>query len=262
MVDIERQEQPKAERIIQLGEEFHPFDPKYVKRKMYSLRNVESFYIGIPHVEEFYSPRIALDIENKYRVFSAVTARYGLPNYYDRPVGILHQDYKGVKKHNVLTPFNSKSGYQINSRDFDATRRLDKVKAILGGKTREQRQHRDVDVPLILSAGAYSEYPAELPIPMVLALRMQVFFGEKSFEAGPAEAAQSGGKIAFQFNHFYPTDKGPLSVLELDHPEYSIENLLEYDLGVGLHIFLPSDSERLSQIGAKFVLAEQEPQKA
>lgn len=260
MVDIERQEQPKAERIIQLGEEFHPFDPKYVQKKIHSSKYAK-LEGGIPHIEVFYSPRIVLDLENKYRVSSTVSAQYGLPYYHDGPVGRLHQDYGALAKHNVLTPFDPKSGYQINSQDFNIAHRIDKVRRAISKQVRREQQYRNVDVPLKLFAPASTEFPFKLPLNMIEALKMQVFFGEKSFEAavGPGITAASG--YTFYFDVFYPTDKGPLSTTNKGD---RLDTLEDTGLGLreGLYIFLPSDSEKLSQIRAKFVLAEQDPQKA
>lgn len=260
MGNIEQEQSPKAEkRIIRLGDEFHPFDPKYTKSFTSQSRNIMR---GGVSIEEFDSGQIVLDIGNKHQVHFSLTAIHGLPTMEYSYAHGGYVLYGGVQEYNVLTPFDPKSGYQINGSDFNIADRLDKVRA-MSGKTREGRLYRKTDFPLKLHADAVTKYPNRLPPNMVFALKMQIFFGEESFEASLAPTVTSrGNEITFGFDVFYPTSKGTLSTPRnpFDDPaEYTLENL-RLGLRKGLYVFLPSDLEKLTQIRAKLVLDQQKPQ--
>ncbi len=220
----ERKElQSKSERVIALGEEFQPFDPKY----------------ATPNIIYHDKPSIQLKIDDNLKIPIRISAY------------ICH-----AQKINSITPFEPELGYIIDSEDLNLESRLVKIRRL----DKELRQDIDFGkAPLNLSIGSGGSMLNELGLnregllygyefsqemlDLFKRLRILIFFPESRFEARPK---LDRGEISFQ--DYYPIDARPLPIPET----YSTLDPRE-----GFSLLLPSDPEKLAQIRARFVMVEE-----
>lgn len=239
MDNIPEREQPKPERIVSLGEDFSLFDPEYT---ILSRSQNE--------VTIFKSP-IKLNLENNLQTPLNIHA-------------LTSPTYKGES----ITPFDPELGYQIDSEDLKLETRVQKMKRL------HDVLNRKIDfskAPLYLAIYKYdfdSTYRLNLNeeskrdsvvaenlfsqemFDLLKRLRALVSFpeGKGAFEAKSSLKELEHGSI--MFDNFYPIDSGPLPT-----PAEDAGIIRE-----GFNLFLPSDPGKLSQIKARFVLAEEQPE--
>jgi len=231
MDNIIEQEQPKQERLITLGEEFSLFDPKYTNEDFNPNLNVDQFRSQIKlNVEE-----VNIPITN-----------YAVPS----------RSPKGQS----ITPFNPELGYQIDSEDLTLESRIAKMRRL----DKELRQNIDfakapLNIDILSPNYALHELglnrknqmagytSSQKMLDLSRRLRVVVIFPKSRFEAFPWETSLFLGEV--QFRLFYPIDSGPLPISKT----YSISGPQE-----GFSLYVPSDQEKLAQIRAKFVLADEQ----
>lgn len=166
----------------------------------------------------------------------------------------------------AIAPFNPDIGYQIDSRDFTLESRIRKIQdlgidnldsfidfakapfnLIIGGGKRTLRESG-------LSRLSLRRFPQCEFYPEVLsllkAMRLLLFFPGGSFEAKPDEDSLEDGQLSFE--DFLPQDSPPLPIATDD-------DKWKRFLNKGFWLFVPSDPKKLSEIRARFVLADQEP---
>ena len=240
----EATEQPKPERTVSLGEEFHPFDPKYTVYRPEIRGSYEEIPIKSPIQLNLEGTNFPLEIEassHSDRLFN----NWGM----------------------CITPFDPELGYQIDSDDLNLATRRKKLKR-LGDKLLETINSEKAPYLFQMSAiernlnkvglnkkRAEDTYEYEFPkdtIDLLRRLRLHVFFPKLRFEGKIDELFIKDGSI--HFFDFYPADTGPLPVGD---EEIDVEGWLIRD---GLFLALPSDPEKLAQIRARFVLVEEQPQ--
>lgn len=251
MDNIPEKEQPKPERVVSLGEEFQPFDPRYLKRE---------YRREIPR--EFRS-EIVLNTENGLKIHIDINT-YGLKRIKGR----------------AITPFEPELGYQIDSEDLKLESRLAKIERL---KTQLEQDIDFVKAPLLLSIymsdsdytllyewglnkEQIAEYRKEIP-KLLRKLRILISFPTSRFEA---RANENQHLNITDWSLFYPIDSGPLPTSEppiplarkLEIPEIGESFPFILDIGEGFSLFLPSDLQKLAQIRARFVLAEEKPEEA
>jgi len=234
MDNIPEREQPKPERTVKLGEEFQLFDPKHVH-----IRNYDRFSL--------FDYKFLLNIEDDFQL----------------PFGVYAADIEeGIenKKGDYLLPFGPRDdGYHIDPEDFNIETRREKLKRL------QEELQKPLDLtknPLWLLIdtneeeltklglnkykGDNYEFPYKM-LDLLKRLRITLKTPGGSFEAMPLPDYKRSGEVIFA--SFYPADFGPLAA--------NRENFSEP--GEGLNLGLPSDLEKLAQIRARFVLAEEEP---
>ena len=173
-------------------------------------------------------------------------------------------------RYRVITPFTPEEGYRITNEDLDPKSRVEKWKRVVQSKLMD---FVDMEkAPLVLYIIAYTRNLIELELiykrpdplkphlpPSIIVfkpeakallqrLRLQLFFPNSAFEA----KAHLSDEISFE--QFYPLDTGPL-------PEAPYMELNQHT-PEGYHLQLPSNPEKLSQIRARFILANQENEEA
>lgn len=171
---------------------------------------------------------------------------------------IYEDNYRG----NVLLPFSpEEESYPITSEDFDYDMRLKKLERMRQELDKFiDRNKNPIDFylnapdyelnKLGLSEKVVKEHSTEYkPLPEMLDLFKRLRFildaPKARLEAKPSSYFLKEGNVDFM--SFYPVDSRPLA----DTPRYE-------DREGGLVLSLPSDPEKLAQIWAKFVLAEEE----
>ena len=232
MDNITEQEQPKPERVIQLGQEFQPFDPKYAKPGRSSFVGINNFI-----------SQVKLNLGNDLNI----------------PFDVNTSGSKS-RKIVAITPFDPEVGYQIDSEDLKLETRLQKIERL------KEELNKNIDfqkAPLSLnvSCDSYtlnklglnigegyssSKFSQEM-LTILRKLRLYAFFPKGRFETRPWEISLGLGEI--RFNSYYPIDTGPLPALE--HTERNVHE--------GFYLFLPSDPEKLAQIRARFVMVDEQP---
>jgi len=228
MDNIPEREQSKSERVISLGEKFQPFDPRYLTKNRFDSS-------------------IILNMGNRFKIPFKIDAIF-----------IYEENYRG----NVLLPFGpEEESYPINSEDFDYDMRLKKLERM--SEELDKFIDRDKNpIDFLLNARDYelnklglnekhgAEYlPSLEMLDLFKGLRFILDAPKARLEARPNSHFLKEGDVNFMT--FYPVDSGPLA----DTPRYE-------DREGGLVLSLPSDPEKLAQIWAKFVLAEEEPREA
>ena len=159
-----------------------------------------------------------------------------------------------TNKANAITPFNQQLGYQIDPDDLNIDMRVIKHESLV-----KKGDHIDFS-----KAPNYIEFRnlfsnINVPISQTMlnlfkTIRLYAFFPTSKYESKPNERllktlSELKGLL---FNSFYPVDVVPL-------PKGNIPPSLI--LHEGLNLYVPSDPEKLSQIRATFVLAEEQPEK-
>ena len=244
MDNIPEREQPKPERVIQLNQEFHPFDPKYtVDRKPYFPRSPQSQSI---------ESSIQLNLEGANFPLRIEASNYSNPLF----------NHWGQ----VMTPFDPELGYQIDYDDLNLATRREKINRLGAPKLFETIDPKKApylfemftigkhlnEVGLNKKRGVDKfEFPKDTK-DLLRKLRLHVFFPKLKFEGKISEYDIENGWI--NFSHFYPADSGPLA--EGKYEDIGDE---EWFTQESLFLFLPSDPEKLAQIRARFVLVEEEP---
>lgn len=221
MDNIQEREQPKPERAVSLDQDFDLFDPRYTEKNR-----------GRYEVDRFDSS-IKLNIDN-------------LQINFNIDAHVFRANSKGY----TITPFDPELGYQINSEDYNIESRKQKME-------REKKEfNKQVDfskAPLTLQLMSKENQSNEEVIGnqensgLLKKLRLVILFPEEkdSYEARAHELSlELHNKI--ELISFYPQSK-PLPYKGIG-PQF-----LE-----GFKIALPSDPEKLSQIRARFLLAEEE----
>lgn len=228
-----KENQPKPIREIQIGQDFHPFDPAYTTQNISGLGHKQS------------KSSIVLNIESNLKI----------------PININTYASRTQKGH-AITPFDPALGYQIDSEDLELERRLAKTKRLED----ELRQNIDfAKAPLHISVWSDGDLLHELGLnkkhklsgyqfsqemsDLLRRLRLLVYFPKSKFEAKPWETSLDLGGIYFR--EFYPIDSGPLPTSKTYRGSGPQE---------GFSLFLPSDPEKLAQIRARFVMVEEQPQ--
>lgn len=222
MDNISEREQPKPERVIHLGEEFHPFDPKYtIDVKPTDIKPTSIKQTGI-------KSSIQLNLEGKNFPIK-ITAIKDKRNEFFNEWG------------NVMTPFDPGLGYQIDSDD------------LLSFETRRQKtirlkpkltEHIDSEkTPYFFRIN--SRRTVKDTTDLLRRLRLHVFFPELRFEAAIPKSLIEGGPIiegghiiedSPLFYMFYPADTGPLP--EAGHTE--LNDQMPF-LREGFLLYVPSD---------------------
>ena len=235
MDNIPEREQPKPERTVKLGEEFQLFDPKHIN--IYKWDDYDQF-----------DYRFLLNIEDNFQLPLTLKA------------SVLDMD---AAKGDFLLPFGPREdGYHIDNADFEVETRRQKLKRLHEEPQEPLEQTKnqlwlfidsDADelIDLELSKGKHgqgfssiTEFPDKM-LDLFRRLRINLKTPEGLFEAMPLLDYKKSGAVIFA--SFYPADLGPLAAY--DSALY--EN--------GLMLAVPSDLNKLSQIRAMFVLAEEEP---
>lgn len=260
----------KSERIISLGEEFHPFNPPIEDSMIKSIR-------------------IGLKINNMEWPMFIGTDSFNLP------------------KNRSLTPFNPGLGYGINSDDFTLERRTAKAQLVPPVETYEQNKKSRLDPSdlysnkfthlLIRGVGSilhrlglnedikdrsntYFKFSDEA-LDLLRRLRIIVKLPMETYEGRPTEFDLANG--ALRFDRFYIQEKGPLATSEpkqktsegeSDHylekssqergrtaQERARKEDLEYTLSMeGMFLAFPNDPEVLKQISVQFILINEKPE--
>lgn len=246
-------------RIISLGEEIHPFDPKENPDKNFNF---------------------ILKIDNKKFPIRIRTESGNLP------------------KDRSLTPFNPGLGYEIDSDDLTLKARTTKIQSIHAPETFEENIASRLDpsslyphkftnllidsVGLIFHRHGLNEdikersgifkFPNET-LGLLRRLRVIVKLPMETFEGRPSEFYLSRGELTSEL--FYIKEKGPLATSGLKQQAYeeylqeiiskskspqerALEHLLTME---GLFLVFPNDPEVLEQITVQFVLADEKPAK-
>ena len=231
----ETAEQPKPERVIKLGEEFQLFDPQRVHVAKWGNQPSR------------YDYRLLLDIEDNFQLpLHVYTA------------DIDDGDYTSMGRERYLMPFGPRDdGYPIDPEDFNIKTRRSKLKRM----QKELQQPIDLtknplwlfldtdvdelhELGLNKEKGDNYEFPYKM-IDLLKRLRLTLKTPEGLFEATPSSDYPRTGTVFF--GSFYPADFGPLAT---DDP---------VKLSYGLELALPSDLEKLSQIRARFVMVDEQP---
>lgn len=161
-----------------------------------------------------------------------------------------------------MTPFDPEIGYQIDSEDLKLDSRQRKTERL---KNELEKVIDFSKAPLFLNIQAHDTTLNELGLneedeavrlrykfseemlDLLNRLRVLVSFPEGLYAARSWKTRLSLGGIDFRF--FYPGDSGPLPIKSES-----------FGLFEGFHLFLPSDPEKLSQIRARFVMVEEQPE--
>ncbi|EKD65350.1 MAG: hypothetical protein ACD_50C00115G0008 [uncultured bacterium] len=224
-------EQPKSEREVSLGEDINPFDPEYAPG---------------------FTCAIKLNIGERLKIPLEISAMLGL-------------DMDDPERENYILPFNPEEGYPIDPADFNIKTRIEKVERMRDElKKPIDINTADNSVLLFIWSDTHElkrvgfnkeledkklEFPGEM---QDLLKRLRVLInipGRGRFEARPDQYFLSNhGEILFL--EYYPADFGPLATSN----EYT--NVLALE---GFSLGLPFDQEKLKDIRARFVLAEEEP---
>ena len=220
----EATEQPKQERIISLGEEFHLFDPQYKIQRQHSERFETDGFVStiILNVKDV---KIPIDIN----ALASIEAPFS------------------------ATPFDPEIGYQITPEDFTPDRdkkiegmyhQLEKAPLELYITSDPMRLNQE---GLNKKIGEYQNQFSSDMLGLLNKLRILLIFPTGAFEAKPEFDDIARNLISFF--EFYPVDSGHL---------YSIfgENGTKWE---GVNLFLPSDPEKLAQIRARFVMVDEQP---
>lgn len=227
-----KESQQPERRVINLGQEFHPFDPsestvKIIETTMgYGFKSKIDLEIG-----EYPNLKIPINIKAKDR------------------------DYLATKEQGV-TPFNPELGYIIDNKDYSLEERQLKMQSL-----REKDQLIDSEeAPFELDIKADDDllreygftkkkslFRNEFKIDILHILRkiiVQVkFMGEDCFEARPYDPYLATMARLF-FDEFYPQKTGRFPTRDFtSDPDLQKE---------GVFIYLPRDRTRLKQIRIKF----------
>ena len=177
--------QPKPERVITLGEEFHPFDPAENQiEKGEAFRDVNQL-----------SSRIIL--------FAGTNLKF--------PLRIIA--FPGISpKTHAITPFDPEVGYQITYEDLNWQSRIKKLERLSREKLGEFIEFSKA--PLYLKVTDFpfkwtSSVPEERAI--LDSLRLFVWFPKGSFEGKPHTTNVPDSSFAM----FYPQDTGPLPMEDI-----------------------------------------------
>lgn len=244
MDNITEREQPKPERIVKLGEEFQLFNPIQVSKTISG-----------------FGSSIVLNIDNKLEIPLSIGAEdlTKLPGL------------EGLREE-FLFPFGpDEEGYRIDPADFDVDTRREKRKR-LGknflqeaidvnknsfkldiGVSDDELKKLGLNIARATEGGEFELSEEELDLLKRLRILIMTpkggIFDARPDPIGLADPADPKNINIF-FVDYYPVDFGPLATSTEDFSALAAE---------GFNLGLPSDIEKLSQIRAKFALAEERP---
>ena len=215
-------EQPKQE-IVKLGQRFQLFESENL---------IPSFYRNEPRG---FSYPVSLELSSG-----------------NNPISFdIHLDNISPVLPVWITPFNPDMGYQITNEDFDPKSRYTKLARV----DRQTPKLKDGFYLFFVSKGELLK--EENPLEELQRLRVHLFFPSGYYESQPAGNVSE--KKYLEFSHFYPADTGPLP--QLPEEELILGRIRPFK---GHLIILPkdfpNDINKLSQVQARFVLADEQPQ--
>ena len=223
MDNIPEREQPKQERIVSLGEEFKPFQLDRT---------------------EIIKRKIGYDFNSLLKL----NIKDGLQFDFR----FLSMSDRGLKAMGI-TPFDPELGYQIDSDDLTLDTRIKKFRNLMdtGDYIDFSKASNVIVVMHLLSR---DDIPiSHSMLDLLKKLRLYVFFPTSRYESKywdnylePSTDAKGPW-----LSHFYPLDTGPLPT-----------DIIQPYMNSGLKLYVPADLEKLSQIRARFVLAEEQPEEA
>lgn len=275
MDNIPEREQPKAERIVSIGQEFPLFGPE----------SVISTHPTIEHKISLFT----LNIKNNLRI--------------PLDVGLYQQGTTG--QFIGFTPFEPELGYVTSPEDFNPETRRAKLERALNkmklvnysrqpfnllilnvGKGARELNRIGINKKVYLSTGHASEKQeknlvkkivvtmqnvarlkkgdidgrkhfyasyrfSQETLDIIKRLRLLLSFSTGSFAAQPNEIDLNHGVLTFL--HFYPSDQGRFPKLPKTDDMYQ-------GIHKGHFIFVPKTLGELSQIRARFVMVEEQSQ--
>lgn len=222
----------KQERIITLGQTFHPFDPKYTEEKMYE---------GLGVVDHSFKPiRTIIDLDL---------------GAFKLPLEIMIFEHPELRVASIITPFDpsEEGGYAITNADFNLEERKQKAKQ-LDDYFVDDSTLLGMGIETFDPSGKLSSFldPETLNNSMpglsskLKKLKVQVKAGSGSYEAKGQEISSFSDDPdnGIAFLYYYPLDTGPL-------PTAKRSRLKE-----GFDLVFPNDPKKLASIEMKFVLAK------
>lgn len=220
MDNIPEREQPKPE-VVKPGQNFQLFKPENLVLTFYSNMQRRGFASSV-NLDLFSgSVPISFDIDLTYGSI--------LPSW--------------------ITPFNPDTGYQITNEDSDPKSRYAKLSRLSPTPRLKNGFHLSFSSKDKLSKD-------ENALKELQRLRVYLFFPSGSYESQPAGDISEIN--ALEFSHFYPLDTGPLP--QLPEEEIIVGRIRPYKGHIiGLLEDLPDDMSKLSQIRARFVMADEQP---